>query len=130
MLRYLFAKTASKHFLTPVVIGIYRTPFDVFGFKTTLTKKGINCGQKIVKSAEKCPIQGDHEVMVAIIDYDAGNMKSVEKAVQALGGKVAVTRDREEMLQADKVILPGVGAFSVFCRRRFILNPADNRFQH
>ncbi len=49
--------------------------------------------------------------MVAIIDYDAGNMKSVEKAVQALGGKVAVTRDREEILQADKVILPGVGAF-------------------
>ena len=49
--------------------------------------------------------------MIAIIDYDAGNMKSVEKAVQALGGKVAVTRDREEILQADKVILPGVGAF-------------------
>ncbi len=49
--------------------------------------------------------------MIAIIDYDAGNMKSVEKAVQALSGKVAVTRDREEILQADKVILPGVGAF-------------------
>lgn len=49
--------------------------------------------------------------MIAIIDYDAGNMKSVEKAVQALGEKVVVTRDREEILRADKAILPGVGAF-------------------
>lgn len=49
--------------------------------------------------------------MIAIIDYDAGNMKSVEKAVQALGKEAVVTRDREEILRADKVILPGVGAF-------------------
>lgn len=40
--------------------------------------------------------------MIAIIDYDAGNMKSVEKAVQALGGKVAVTRDREEICRQTK----------------------------
>lgn len=49
--------------------------------------------------------------MVAIIDYDAGNIKSVEKAVIALGGDVRVTRNREEILRADHVILPGVGAF-------------------
>lgn len=49
--------------------------------------------------------------MIAIIDYDAGNIKSVEKAVQALGEVPVVTRDREEILRADKVILPGVGAF-------------------
>lgn len=49
--------------------------------------------------------------MVAIIDYDAGNIKSVEKAVKLLGFEVQVTRDREELLLADKVILPGVGAF-------------------
>ena len=49
--------------------------------------------------------------MVAIIDYDAGNIKSVEKAVQALGREVIITRDKDEILRADHVILPGVGAF-------------------
>lgn len=49
--------------------------------------------------------------MVAIIDYDAGNIKSVEKAVSALGGEAVVTRDGETILAADHVILPGVGAF-------------------
>lgn len=49
--------------------------------------------------------------MIAIIDYDAGNIKSVEKAMQLLGQDVTITRDRETILQADKVILPGVGAF-------------------
>ena len=49
--------------------------------------------------------------MIAIIDYDAGNIKSVEKALQKLGADVIVTKDAEEILRADKVILPGVGAF-------------------
>lgn len=49
--------------------------------------------------------------MIAVIDYDAGNIKSVEKALQFLGAEVTVTRDPEVLLNADKVILPGVGAF-------------------
>ena len=49
--------------------------------------------------------------MVAIIDYDAGNIKSVEKALLHLGEEVMITRDREKILNSDKVILPGVGAF-------------------
>ena len=49
--------------------------------------------------------------MTAIIDYDAGNLKSVEKALQALGEETVITRGREEILAADRVILPGVGAF-------------------
>lgn len=49
--------------------------------------------------------------MIAIIDYDAGNIKSVEKALLALGEQVKLTRDPEELLGADGVILPGVGAF-------------------
>ena len=49
--------------------------------------------------------------MIAIIDYDAGNLKSVEKALIALGEEVIVSRDSSEILQADKVILPGVGSF-------------------
>ena len=49
--------------------------------------------------------------MIAIIDYDAGNIKSVEKALLLLGQDVVITGDREEILKADKVVLPGVGAF-------------------
>ena len=49
--------------------------------------------------------------MIAIIDYDAGNMKSVEKALQYLGEQTITTRNREEILRADGVILPGVGSF-------------------
>lgn len=49
--------------------------------------------------------------MIAIIDYDAGNIKSVEKALQKLGAEVVITKDADTILHADKVILPGVGAF-------------------
>lgn len=49
--------------------------------------------------------------MVAIIDYDAGNIKSVEKAIQFLGEQAIITRNAEEILSASSVILPGVGAF-------------------
>lgn len=49
--------------------------------------------------------------MIAIIDYDAGNIKSVEKALISLGQEVKITSDPKEILSADKVILPGVGAF-------------------
>lgn len=49
--------------------------------------------------------------MIAIIDYDAGNIKSVEKAISALGEQSMITRSAEIIMSADKVILPGVGAF-------------------
>lgn len=49
--------------------------------------------------------------MIAIIDYDAGNIKSVEKALQKLNAEVVITKDANKILNADKVILPGVGAF-------------------
>ena len=49
--------------------------------------------------------------MIAIIDYDAGNIRSVEKAMAKLGQEVWITRDRERIMNADKVILPGVGSF-------------------
>lgn len=49
--------------------------------------------------------------MIAIIDYDAGNLKSVQKALDHLGEASVITRDRDEILAADKVVLPGVGAF-------------------
>ena len=49
--------------------------------------------------------------MIALIDYDAGNTRSVEKALNFLGEESLLTRDREALLRADKVILPGVGNF-------------------
>ena len=49
--------------------------------------------------------------MTAIIDYDAGNLKSVEKALAALGEEAVISRDPEVVTGADRVILPGVGAF-------------------
>ncbi len=55
--------------------------------------------------------------MVAIIDYDAGNVKSVEKAAQHLGYDAVLTRDRADIINADSIILPGVGAFGDACGR-------------
>ncbi len=49
--------------------------------------------------------------MIAIIDYDAGNIHSVENAFKFIGQDIVVTRDPNEILAADKVVLPGVGAF-------------------
>lgn len=49
--------------------------------------------------------------MIALIDYGAGNIKSVEKALQMLGEEVLLTGDGEKIKKADGVILPGVGAF-------------------
>ena len=50
-------------------------------------------------------------MMVAIIDYDAGNLKSVQKAFQKLGVQTVITRDFQTILHADRVVLPGVGSF-------------------
>ena len=55
--------------------------------------------------------------MVAILDYDAGNIKSVEKAFQYLGAQTVVTRDPKEIYKADRVVLPGVGAFADAMKR-------------
>jgi glutamine amidotransferase len=49
--------------------------------------------------------------MIAVIDYDAGNIKSVVKALIHLGKDAVITRDHDLLLRAEKVILPGVGAF-------------------
>lgn len=49
--------------------------------------------------------------MIGIIDYDAGNIRSVEKALAYLGEETVVSRDPQVLLKSDKVILPGVGSF-------------------
>ena len=55
--------------------------------------------------------------MIAIIDYDAGNLRSVEKAFMFLGEDVVVSSHPETILSADKVVLPGVGAFGDAARK-------------
>lgn len=49
--------------------------------------------------------------MIAIVDYDMGNLKSVQKAFEAVGHRAAVTRDPKSIADASHVVLPGVGAF-------------------
>ena len=49
--------------------------------------------------------------MIAIIDYDAGNIKSVEKALISLSQEAVITRDKNTIMSANHVILPGVGSF-------------------
>lgn len=49
--------------------------------------------------------------MITIIDYDAGNMRSVEKAFTHLGCEVCITSDPDKILSAKKLVLPGVGSF-------------------
>ncbi|WP_408071480.1 imidazole glycerol phosphate synthase subunit HisH [Butyrivibrio sp. JL13D10] len=55
--------------------------------------------------------------MLAVIDYDAGNIKSVVNAFKLLGTEALVTRDPNEIMKADHVILPGVGAFGDAMRK-------------
>ena len=57
--------------------------------------------------------------MIAILDYDAGNIKSVEKAITYLGQNAQITRDRDEIFSSERVILPGVGSFGdAMCKLR------------
>ena len=49
--------------------------------------------------------------MIAVIDYDAGNIASVIKAFEYLGKECVLTRDRDTILKAERVVLPGVGCF-------------------
>ena len=55
--------------------------------------------------------------MIAIIDYDAGNLNSARKALVHLGREAVITRDKETILSADHIILPGVGAFGEAVRQ-------------
>lgn len=50
-------------------------------------------------------------LMIAIIDYGVGNLFSLKSSIAAVGAEAAVTRERDEIRRADKIILPGVGAF-------------------
>ena len=55
--------------------------------------------------------------MIAIIDYGVGNLRSVEKAFEAIGAQAAVTSDRGAIREAERLVVPGVGAFGECARR-------------
>lgn len=64
--------------------------------------------------------------MIAIIDYQMGNLRSVQKALERVGVAAVISSDPQEILRADKVILPGVGAFRdaiAELRRRDLVGP-------
>ena len=66
--------------------------------------------------------------MTAIIDYDAGNLRSVEKALISLGETPVITRDPQVICGADRVILPGVGAFGE-AMNRLAIRPGARLFE-
>lgn len=49
--------------------------------------------------------------MIALVDYGMGNIRSVSKAIEAVGGEVFITQNPEEIRKAKAIVLPGVGAF-------------------
>lgn len=51
--------------------------------------------------------------MIALVDYGMGNLRSVEKALQRVGGEVRIVKTAAELSRADRLVLPGVGAFGV-----------------
>ena len=64
--------------------------------------------------------------MIAIVDYQMGNLRSVQKAFEHVGHAAAVTDDPATLAQADKIVLPGVGAFAdaaAELRRRELVEP-------
>jgi len=64
--------------------------------------------------------------MIAIVDYQMGNLRSVQKGFEKVGHSAVVTSDHREIAAADHVVLPGVGAFGdaiAELRRRDLVNP-------
>ena len=64
--------------------------------------------------------------MICVVDYGMGNLRSVSKALERLGGEVEVSSDPLKLKQADKAVLPGVGAFGDACqelRKRKLFDP-------
>lgn len=54
--------------------------------------------------------------MIAVVDVCGGNLRSVQRALQKVGANVVVTRDPDTVRRADKIVVPGQGAFGVFMR--------------
>jgi glutamine amidotransferase len=70
--------------------------------------------------------------MIAIVDYQMGNLRSVQKALERVGHAAAITSDPRSLEQADRLVLPGVGAFAdaiAELRRRELIGPIRNAIE-
>jgi glutamine amidotransferase len=70
--------------------------------------------------------------IIAIIDYDMGNLKSVAKAFEAVGADVRITRDPKVLQDAERIVLPGVGAFTecmANLQRYSLIDPIKNQIK-
>jgi glutamine amidotransferase len=70
--------------------------------------------------------------MITVVDYGTGNLRSVAKALEAVGASVCVTSEPSQVAQAAKLIVPGVGAFSAAMselRRRHLIEPIRARIE-
>jgi glutamine amidotransferase len=63
--------------------------------------------------------------MIAVVDYGMGNRRSVEKALEHVGARAVISRDHAELLAADGLVVPGVGAFPLAMKRLRELGLAD-----
>jgi glutamine amidotransferase len=63
--------------------------------------------------------------VIAIVDVCSGNLRSVERALAHVGANVVVTRDPDALRRADKIVVPGQGAFGVFMRELAARNLGD-----
>ena len=71
--------------------------------------------------------------MICVVDYGMGNLRSVSKALGAVGGRVCVTSNPKQVAKASKIVLPGVGEFGHAIqelKRRQLLKPLQNVIQN
>jgi len=110
--------------LAVIIEPVERISFCGFFLQRESEPKAIEKQQ--MEQSEK---RGGCDTMIAVIDYDAGNLRSVEKALVSLGEEVFVSRNKGEILRADKVILPGVGAFGDAMDKLFHYHLIDTIYQ-
>jgi glutamine amidotransferase len=63
--------------------------------------------------------------VIAVVDYGMGNLRSVERALAAVGAKAQITSDHDALREAERIVLPGVGAFGVAMQRLRAAGLAD-----
>ena len=96
--------------------GHERAPHDR-GLLQGVRARAADRGRDRPRRGRRAVDEGDADVTVALVDYGMGNRRSVEKALEHVGARVARTADRDEIAAADAIVLPGVGAFPEAMRR-------------
>ena len=66
--------------------------------------------------------------MIALLDYGAGNVRSLFNAIESLGETIKVVESGEDILAAEKLVFPGVGAFGNMMQMLYIIKEANGLF--